>query len=121
MEKGIREYTEYEDFIIDIKKDMIIIHTPNQEPSSLSGICGNSFPFQFIGKKTMYKEFLRFTAVLRFILVDTKKKIFRAERFNFRGSINDWRPIHDIKAQDNLENLVTRYCTHLDKDSFYEL
>lgn len=121
VEKGIKEFTKYEDFIVDIKKNMIIIHTPNQKPSFLSGILEDSLHFQLTGKKTMYKKYLRFIAVLRFILVDKEKRIFRAERFNFRGSIDDWRPIHEIKAQDNLENLVKRYCTHLDKDSFYEL
>ena len=40
---------------------------------------------------------------MRFVLEDKKQRIFIAERFCFKGSIDDWI---DIGGPDSLENLL---------------
>jgi len=44
-----------------------------------------------------------YTAMLRFRLVDKEERIFKAERFCFRGSIDDWI---FLDGPDTLENLI---------------
>jgi hypothetical protein len=60
----------------------------------------------------------QYTAVMRFRLVEEDRRRFAAERFCFRGSIDDW--IH-IGGPDRLEKLVKRYVKYLGTDDFYEL
>ena len=56
--------------------------------------------------------------ILRFILEDEKQRIFIAERFCFKGSVDDW--IY-IGGPDSLENLLQSFLKHLGQDSFYDL
>ena len=55
---------------------------------------------------------------MRFKLVNATDRIFIAERFCSRGSINDWIPIGDA---GNLSELSWKYIRHINNDSFYEL
>jgi len=55
---------------------------------------------------------------MRFILEDKKQRSFIAERFCFKGSIDDW--IY-IGGPDSLENLLKAYLKHLGQESFYDL
>ncbi len=59
-----------------------------------------------------------YSAVLRFYLCDRKARAFTAERYCFRGAIDDW--IH-IDGPDRFQSLVTKYVKHLGTDRFYEL
>lgn len=56
--------------------------------------------------------------MMRFILVDIENRKFVAQRYCFRGAIDDWI---DISGRDSLENLTGKYLKHLGQDSFYEL
>ena len=56
--------------------------------------------------------------IMRFILEDKKQRFFIAERFCFRGSVDDW--IY-IGGPDSLENLLKAYLKHLGQESFYDL
>jgi hypothetical protein len=61
-----------------------------------------------------------FTAVLRFVLMDEKKRLFEAERYCFRGSREDWMPLSG-GGPAPLKDLVDQYVPHLGEDSFFEL
>ncbi|MCP4236343.1 MAG: hypothetical protein GY770_22645 [Aestuariibacter sp.] len=58
------------------------------------------------------------TPMMRFTLVDKKERTFIVERFNFRGSIDDWM---FLDGDDLLPRLAAKYIFHLGEDSFYEL
>ncbi len=64
------------------------------------------------------RRFARFTAVMRFQLIDEAGRVFAPERFCFRGSVDDWIPIGE---PDQLGKLTTRFFKHLDKESIYDL
>ena len=55
--------------------------------------------------------------MLRFTLIDEKARWFSADRWCFRGSIDDWFHLGD----GYLSKLVEKYCRHLGKESFFEL
>jgi hypothetical protein len=54
----------------------------------------------------------------RFKLVRKEERIFEAERFCFRGAIDDWISLHH---KGPLDELCQSYLKHLGKESFYEL
>ena len=63
-------------------------------------------------------EFTGYQALMRFILIDKKTREFEAQRYCFRGSIDDWI---ELDTSTNLEELAKKCCYHLGKDSFYDL
>jgi hypothetical protein len=82
--------------------------------SSLGAIFGDQIP-----------EFLRapkhsgyMSPAFRFKLVSKKYRIFEAQRYCFRGSIDDWISLH---REGTLDELCAYYLKHLGKESFYEL
>jgi len=56
--------------------------------------------------------------VLRVILADAKRRLFAAERYCFRGSVDDWI---SIGRAERIDKLAARYLKHLGQDSLYEL
>jgi hypothetical protein len=60
----------------------------------------------------------KFTPVMRFILTDSKERLFNVQRMCFRGSIDDWIYIDCIGP---LKELVKRLIPALGTDTFYEL
>ena len=59
----------------------------------------------------------QYTAVLRFHLADKKKRTFTAERFCFRGFIDDWI---FLDGPDDFRNLVKKYVNLLGTDEFFD-
>jgi hypothetical protein len=58
--------------------------------------------------------------IMRFCLVDKERRLFTAERFCFRGSIDDWIEL-GWGETDTLQMLVKRYVKALGTDAFYDL
>lgn len=61
---------------------------------------------------------IHYQALMRFILIDEKIRKFEAQRYCFRGSIDDWV---ELDRSADLRKLTMKYCFHLGKDSFYDL
>ena len=55
--------------------------------------------------------------MLQFILDDEKRRTFTAQRYCFRGSVDDWIDI----GYGPLTTLVKQYVKHLGKESYFEL
>jgi hypothetical protein len=60
-----------------------------------------------------------YTAVLKFNLVDGARRLFIAERFCFRGSVNDWIGIG--AGPQTLRAVIGKFTKHLGQESFFEL
>ncbi len=56
--------------------------------------------------------------MMRFILVDKVDREFEAERYCFRSAIDDWLY---LDSSYDLEYLAGKCCSHLGKNSFYDL
>jgi hypothetical protein len=63
------------------------------------------------------ERYSRFTSILRFILTDAETRDFRAERWCFRGRIDDWIFVDSGKLADLAETLIPTLGT----DAFFEL
>jgi len=54
----------------------------------------------------------------RFKLIEKQERIFEAQRFCFRGSVDDWV---SLLHEGPLDELCQSYLKHMGKESFYEL
>ena len=61
---------------------------------------------------------IHYSDMLKFILVDDKRRAFVTQRYCFLGSVDDWI---DIGKHGKLATLVRTYVKHLGKDSYVEL
>ena len=102
--------------IVDIKKDKIIIHTSDQDFVPLLQELAPYTPKP--GLQDALNRSRTYTPMMRFTLVDKEARNFIVERFNFRGSIDDWMFIDSGKS---LPKLAAKYIPHLGKESFYDL
>lgn len=119
VERGIRELAKVTHFIVEPKKNAIIVFTPHQDADSLMEDLrpllgfGRSFPAGFIERRLHYAA-----PMMRFTLIDDKKRLFSVDRWCFLGSIDDWFPLADAA---DLSKQVKKYIPHLGKQSFFEL
>lgn len=59
-----------------------------------------------------------YSAMMRFVLTDEKCRMFRADRYCFRGAIDDWI---ELDESTDLKKLAEKCCIHLGEDTFYDL
>ena len=95
---------------------------PFTERDEADGMAPNkaAFPMRFASARLRQMQFM---AVLRFTPVSPREtkaqatRQFFAERYCWRGSVDDWLPI----GSGSLNQLLGNFIPHLGKDSFYEL
>ncbi|MEO1347974.1 MAG: hypothetical protein AAFW84_04125 [Cyanobacteria bacterium J06635_15] len=121
VEKGLKQFSKVERFLIDVKKEIISIYTPNQDPSELSEILTSTASLFGRGEKgvqQVLERSLTYASDLRFILVDRQKRIFQTQRYCYLGRIDDWIEIGQV---DQLAPLVKTYVKHLGQESLFDL
>ncbi|MDB6036204.1 MAG: hypothetical protein JWM99_45 [Verrucomicrobiales bacterium] len=89
-----------------------------QKVLSKLGLTNRFEPWIDKNRLTLYDIPSARQAVMRFVLMEKKKRIFMPERFCFRGSVDDWI---SIGGPGTLLVLCQKYCRHLGKESLYEL
>jgi hypothetical protein len=104
--------------IVDRDKDAITIHLLDSDPAELLNILAPALARSEQGRAEYARRFGTYTAMLRFSLSDEDRRLFTAERFCFRGRIDDW--IY-LDGPGELEPLARKYLKHLGKESFFEL
>ena len=118
VETGMRQYCRLKDFIIDVKKNTIIIYTPDQDVDflvdSLSFLPGT----RSAKAQAIRQTALSYSPMLQFVLMDKVKREFEVRRYCFLGSIDDWIGIGKTRA---LPELVETYVQHLGEESYFEL
>ena len=118
VETGIQQHTRLESHIIDVKKDTIFIYTPDQDVYTSSQFF-KMFPRASVEQFTASIQRHRtYSAMLKFILVNKKERLFQTHRYSFRGPVDDWI---SIGGHAKLPDLVSTYVPHLGEDSFYNL
>jgi len=118
VEDGMRKYAEVQDCKIDVKGNAIVVYTPNQSVEEFSQLLKGLNPF--IGEAKVREYFTRsvqYAPMLQFILDDEKRRTFTAQRYCFRGSVDDWIDI----GYGPLTTLVKQYVKHLGQESYFEL
>jgi len=118
VKAGMQQYCRLEKFIVDVKKNAITIYTPDQETDLMADTLGDLFGLEKSMVRSVMEGYLSFSPMMQFVLVDKSRRLFDAQRYCFRGSIDDWIT---IEYRDDLSNLVKTYVEHLGEESFYDL
>lgn len=118
VEAGMRQYCRVKDFIIDVKKNAIVIYTPDQDVDFLVDSL-SIFPGTREAKVQAIRETtLTYSPMLQLVLMDKAKREFETRRYCFLGSIDDWIAIGEVGT---LPELVKTYVPHLGEESYFEL
>ena len=114
-------------YLVDCKDEYITIYESNADIGNLKSIFGDLLNHSPLRPGMNVDDAMstlvsiadhHYAAMLRFRLVDKKRRSFMAERFCFRGSIDGW--IH-IGGPDNLKMLLERYMKLLGTDGLFDL
>lgn len=112
-------------FAVAIEGDALVVYTPSAGRADtdrlLDVMMGPDLGLRSARADAFRDNWIRrspYMKMLRFQLVDTDRRWYRAERWCFLGSIDDWWELHGIGP---LATVVERYARHLDRESFFEL
>jgi len=118
VERGVRQYADLKNFIVDRKKRTMTVFLPDQD---LEGLKAELQRFALISTEKLndvFEKSLTYSPMLRFSLESEDQRGFLVQRYCFLGSIDDW--IH-LESSSSLKDMVKKYCKHLGKESFFDL
>lgn len=100
--------------VVEVKKKELLIHS--REFSELEGFVRNFAGIRH-GAFDALAARVPFEAVLKFELVDGKKRTFAVHRRCWIGGESDWL----FLGEGTLPALLKKYVVHIEKESFYNL
>lgn len=118
VQQGIKQLSKLHYYQIDVKKNTIIIFEANQDAEAFAEILKFAHKAKEMGRDNLPIRLISYSPMLRFVLVDEEKRVFKTERYCFLGSVDDWITIGKV---GKLQNLVKKYVKHLGQESYYEL
>ena len=119
VEEGMRTYADVKDYKIDVKGKAIVIYTADQDIGTLAELFKDLSPTPSANRQLMslLRKEIQYSPMLQFLLEDEKRRLFTAQRYCFRGSVDDWIDI----GYGPLTTLVKQYVKHLGQESYFEL
>ena len=119
VEAGMRISADVKDYKIDVKGKAIVIYTADQDVETLADVFKGLSPTPSANRQLMslLRKEIQYSPMLQFLLEDEQRRLFTAQRYCFRGSIDAWIDI----GYGSLTTLVKQYVKHLGKESYFEL
>ena len=117
VKEALKRHAEEWRYRVEVKKTAAIIH---EAPDHTAMVERLALPW--INKATLKESVIQnatYMAVMRFVLADPEKRLFLAERFCFRGSVDDWIDIGG--PAQKLPVLLKKFIKHLGNESIFEL
>ena len=119
VRKGMEKYCpQVQHYQIDVKEHVISIFLSDQDVDVLSELLAFSPKARETDIPSLLNRFTTYSPMLRFVLVDEKRRRFVTQRYCFLGSIDDWI---EIGKPGKLASLVKTYVRHLGQESYYDL
>ena len=115
LSDGIRQHAGLEYFIVDVDGDSLVVYLPDRgedladEMLERFGGLLSLMPHRMQETKEWLMRHSNYTKMMRFSLVDRTKRLFVAERWCFRGGIDDW--IQLLGCRGPLPDLVRKSCS----------
>jgi len=119
VEDGMRTYAEVEDYKTDVKGNASVVYTADQDIETLAWVFKDIYPDPTTNPQlmTVLRKEIHYSPMLQFLLEDEQRRRFTAQRYCFRGAVDDWIDI----GYGPLTSLVKRYVKHLGKESYFDL
>ncbi len=116
----IGETTALTSFWVERNKDAIIVSTGSDSGEVVRDLFGGLSNGQVESLAGFLGGAATLMPMLRFILKDDEHRLFQAQRYCFRGGIDDWVTIYHAGIEP-LDKLARQFCPHLEGESFYDL
>ncbi len=113
VKEGLKRFAPGQNCVVDVQGERIVVYHAERIALDLErfGIARTELP-------TLNQRYMK---VMRFTLVDEKRRTFRVQRWCFRGSIDRWIDLYESRSEGKLSDLLKRFCPHIGKESFFEL
>jgi hypothetical protein len=122
VDQAVRRFSGLKHFIVEIEGDSLVVWTPSMDLSEADDLIHKLAGAVPLPRAQELQTFLvkqsHYMKMLRFVLVNPERRDFAAQRWCFRGSIDDW--IH-VGGLGPLSELIEKYAKHLGRESFFEL
>jgi len=118
VERGVRQYADLKNFIVDRKERTMTVFLPDQDLEGLKAELQRFTPISTVKLNDVFEKSLTYSPMLRFALESEDQREFLVQRYCFLGSIDDW--IY-LESSSSLKDMVKKYCKHLGKESFFDL
>ena len=109
------------DVIVDVDGDSLVVYASDADPQGMTKTLDRFLGFGAVpaGKvHEMIAKTSQYSATLRFTLTDEEERRYSAERWCWRGRIDNWIP---LAYEMDLEGLLKKYLPHVGRESFFEL
>jgi hypothetical protein len=123
VEAALDDHPKTHNYRLDVKPERLVIYErvgPDADVlfEAVAAYGGVEVPTDLKQRlRDDIEHYGRFTPILRFILTDAETRDFRAERWCFRGRIDDWIFVDSGNLADLAETLIPTLGT----DAFFEL
>src|SRR4029450_1535478 len=119
VEDGMRKYASVQDYRIDVRGNTIVVYTADQDIETLAGLFQDIYPDPTTNPQllTLLRNEIHYSPMLQFLLENAQRRLFTAQRYCFRGAIDDWIDI----GHGSLPTLIKRYVKHLGQESYFGL
>lgn len=118
IEKYVNKVKSDNQYIIDVKGKMITIYESQQTNYFIDDVLRGFPNIDKVDAIEISQRADYYQPIMRFVIDDIKNRVFRVERYCFRGSIDGWLFLDN---SNNLESLAKKYIKHLGSESFYDL
>ncbi|MBU0703892.1 MAG: hypothetical protein KKC18_08495 [Chloroflexi bacterium] len=121
VEEAVRRHPKARNYRVNVKPDRIEVY--ESVGPDADGLISDLRGFGFLPQakeadlRAVLELSAQFTPVLRFILQDEEARVYRAERWCYLGSIDDWIFV----TTGAVEQLARRMIPTLGTDEFFEL
>jgi hypothetical protein len=121
VEEAVHRHPKARNYRVNVRSDRIEIY--ESVGPDVDGLLFDLKGFGFLPKakeadlRAVLERSAQFTPVLRFILQDEEARVYRAERWCYSGSIDDWIFV----TTGPVEHLARRMIPTLGTDAFFEL
>jgi xanthine/CO dehydrogenase XdhC/CoxF family maturation factor len=121
VKAAVRRHPKARNYRVNVKPDRIEVYEavgPDAE-DLIEALRGRGFDVLGLDERIRAERerYTQFTPVLRFILQDEETRVYRAQRWCYLGSIDDWLFI----TTGPVEQLARRMIPTLGTDEFFEL
>jgi len=117
VREALNRHAEEWRYRVEVKKTALTIYETADNTAKFERIA-----LPWISKARIKQSVIQsanYMTVMRFVLADPEQRLFLAERFCFRGSVEDWIDIGG--PPQKLSSGLKKFIKHLGKESFFEL
>lgn len=123
LDKAVRSLARLKYFLTEQNVDDLTVYLADRDPDEATRMMKLMLtmpltPRQAESQRDWLVRNSRYTAMMRFVLTDAEERLFVAERWCFRGSVDRWI---QLSVPSPLPELIPKFVPHLGQESFFDL